>query len=176
MKWTVPQATQWAVEGSGENQVMKIVTPHPLTEPRRPSQYALAETAPLAEVSIDAEVKRHGKSLLFVYAWRDATHFNYVHISVDTGSKQPVHNGVFHVYGGERVRISSPDGPGALPTEDWTPVRLVYSAQTGLVEVTAGGRKLPALRGVDLSLGVGRVGFGSMNETGQIRKVRIQGR
>jgi hypothetical protein len=74
------------------------------------------------------------------------------------------------------VRISSQDGPGALPTEDWTPVRLVYRAQTGLVEVTAGGRKLPALRGVDLSLGAGRVGFGSMNETGQIRKVRIQGR
>jgi hypothetical protein len=176
LKWTVPKASDWAVEGTGNAQVLKMLVPVPLSEPRRPSQYALAETPPFEEVTLDAEVKRNGKSLLLVYAWRDATHLNYAHLSVDMGSKQPVHNGIFHVYGGERVRISTERGPGALPSDDWTPVRLVYSAKTGMVEVTVNGERLPSLKGVDFSLGAGRVGFGSFNETAQFRKVRIAGK
>jgi hypothetical protein len=162
------------VEGSGDQQVLKMLVPHPLSEPRRPTQYALADTPPLEEVTIDAEVKRNGRSLLFIYAWRDPVHMNYAHLSVDTGLKQPVHNGIFHVFGGERVRISTVDGPGALPGEDWTPVHLVYSAKTHMVEVTVSGQAVPALRGVDLSLGAGRVGLGSFNETAQFRNLKIK--
>jgi hypothetical protein len=60
--------------------------------------------------SVEAEVRRNQSSLIMVYAWQDAAHFNYAHLSVDTAAKQVVHNGMFHVFGGERVRISSLDG------------------------------------------------------------------
>jgi hypothetical protein len=176
LKWTVPKASDWAVEGTGDSQVLKMLVPVPLMEPRRPRQYALADTPPFEEVTLDAEVKRNGRSLLLICAYKDETHMDYAHLSLDTGMKQPVHNGIFHVFGGERVRISSQEGPNALPTEDWTPVRLVYSARTGLIEVTVNGQKNKSLRAYDLSLGAGRVGLGSFNETAQFRKVRIQGR
>lgn len=171
-KWTVPIGSEWMVE----NGVMRMLVARPSTAPRRPAQHALAETPPFEEVTLEAEVKRNKGSLILVYAWRDENHFNYAHLSVDQGTKQPVHNGIFHVYGGDRVRISAEAGPAALPTDNWTPVALHYSARTHLVRVTVEGQEMPSLTAVDMSLGAGRVGLGSFFETAQFRKVRITGR
>jgi hypothetical protein len=174
-RWRVPIAADWAVEGSGKDQVLRMLVARPSTAPRRPTQFALADAPPFEEVTIEAEVKRDGGSLILVYAWRDENHFNYAHLSVDAPASQPVHNGIFHVYGGDRVRISNENGPGALPSTDWTPVKLVYSARSGEVRVEVGGKQFPSLRGIDLSLGAGRVGIGSFFETAQFRNVRIRG-
>lgn len=173
-RWSVPSAYEWLVEGSGPGQAVRMLVARPSVQPRRPSQYALAETAAFGEVTVEAEVKRDGGSLILVYAWRDENHFNYAHLSADAAAKQPVHNGIFHVYGGDRVRISNQDGPAALPTTEWTPVKLSYSARTGEVWVEVAGNRLPSLQAIDLSLGVGRVGLGSFFETAQFRNIRIR--
>jgi hypothetical protein len=125
---------------------------------------------------MEVEVKREQKSLILVYNWQKEGYFDYVHLSVDAPTKVAVHNGVFHCFGGDRVRISPTEGPASLPTEDWTPVRLTYSAKTGEVRVWANGQTTPALRGVDLSLGAGRVGLGSFFETAQFRNLKIKGK
>lgn len=174
-KWKVPAASEWAVDGTGKSQVLRMLVARPSTQPRRPAQQAIAETAPFEDVTLEAEVKRDKGSLILIYAYRDENHFNYAHLSVDQATKQPVHNGIFHVYGGDRVRISQEPGPAALPSTDWTPVKLTYSAKTGEVSVEVAGKKLPSLHAVDLSLGAGRVGIGSFFETAQFRNVRIQG-
>jgi hypothetical protein len=174
-KWKVAAGAEWAVDGSGTSQVLRMLVARPSTQPRRPSQYALAETPPFENVTIEAEVKRDKTSLIFVYAWRDENHFNYAHLSIDSPTKQPVHNGIFHVYGGDRVRISAESGPGSLPSEDWTPVKLTWSAKSGEVRVDVGGNQFDNLHAVDLSLGPGRVGLGSFFETAQFRNVRIKG-
>ena len=178
-KWSVPAAADWAVEGSGAGQVLKMLVTHPDKKelPRRPVHYALAETAPFEEVTIDFEVTRGDPgSAMIVYAWQDANHFNYAHLSPDAPSKQPVHSGIFHVYGGDRVRISNTEGPGTLPTTDWTPVHLTYSAKTHLCEVAIGGQKMSSLRGVDFSLGAGRVGLGSFFHASSFRNLKIKGK
>jgi hypothetical protein len=127
-------------------------------------------------VRVEADVKRIGGSLILVYAYRDPTHFNYAHLSVDTAVKQPVHNGIFHVYGGERVRISPTAGPASLPSaEEWYRVQLDYDAGTGEVVVLVNDRKNPSLRAIDLSLGAGKVGIGSFFEKALFRNVRITG-
>lgn len=143
--------------------------------PRRPQTFALARTKPFKKVTIDLEVKRAGKSLIIVYAYQDESHFNYAHLSVDTAKQQPVHNGMFHVYGNERVRISSTEGPGSLPTEEWTKVRFTHDGATGKAWVEVEGKKFPSLVAYDLSLTEGRVGLGSFNEMASFRNVRIKG-
>jgi len=178
-KWTVPAPADWAVEGTGAAQLLRMLVTHPDTKqlPRRPVHYALAQTPPFEEVIIEADVKRGaGGSVIIVYAWKDENHFDYVHLSPDAGSKQPVHNGIFHVYGGDRVRISNTEGPGSLPAEDWTPVRFTYSAGTHLAELTVSGQKMGSLRAVDLSLGAGRVGVGSFFHASEFRNLKIQGK
>ena len=170
--FSVMKASDW--KASAE-QLDLVVKDEPGV-PRRPKQFALLEEGPYAAVTVEVEVKRNETSLILVYAHQDDAHFNYVHLSVDDPAKQNVHNGVFHVFGGERVRISSLEGgPGLLPTNEWTPVKLVWDGKTGELRVWANGKTTEALHAVDLSLKHGRVGVGSFNETGSFRNLKVNG-
>jgi hypothetical protein len=172
-RWTVDHPGDWAIE----NGILRLITPSepPPGQPRRPTHFVLAETPSFRKVTVEAEVKRNQRSLIFVYAWQDANHYDYAHISSDTALKQNVHNGMFHVFGGERVRISPLDGPEALPTQEWTPVKLVFDGDAGRCYVEVSGKRNPSLEAVDLSLRHGRVGIGSFDETGDFRNVKITG-
>jgi hypothetical protein len=172
-KWTVQSATDWVV---GENLLqLKTSAEPPAGQPRRPTKFALLESKPYTKVTVDAEVRRNGRSVILVYAWQDDAHYNYAHISVDTAASQNVHNGMFHIFGGERVRMSSLEGPGSLPTQDWTPVKLVFDGEAGKCYVEVNGKRNPSLEAMDLSLRWGRVGLGSFDETGDFRNVKVTG-
>ena len=173
-RWTVPYASDWKVEEMA-TPVLRLAEPRgPLPGPRRPIQFALVDVKDYGRVTVEADVKPLGGSLLIVFAYRDEAHFDYAHLSVDTAVKQPMHNGVFHVYGGERVRISAERGPAAFSaTGRWHHVRLIHDARAGSVGVAVDGGTVPALTAVDLSLGAGKVGIGSFDETGEFKNVRL---
>jgi hypothetical protein len=177
-KWTVPVASDWKISEQDGTEVLSLVQHRgPLPGPRRPIQFALADGLAPERVTVEAEVKPLGTSLMIVFAYRDAEHFDYAHLSVDMAAKEPHHNGVFHVYGGERVRISSERGPAAFAESGhWYRVKLDYDGAAGRVQVTVDGRPVPALEAVDLSLGAGQVGLGSFDETAEFRNVRITSR
>jgi len=174
-EWSVPVAADWKVDQEDGAPVLRLVEHRgPLPGPRRPIQFALADVEYSGRVTLEGDVKPLGGSLLIVFAYRDAAHFDYAHLSVDAGSKQPVHNGVFHVYGGERVRISSEQGPAAFSEKGrWHHVKLTHDARTGRVSVTVNGAAMPAIEAVDMSLGGGRVGIGSFDETGGFKNISI---
>jgi hypothetical protein len=181
LRWTVPIAADWKVEKIDGIPTLNLLVPRPSTAPRRPTQFAIAETPDYISVTLEAEVKREPKalrnrktSLMFVYAYRDADHFNYVHIS-DDNTNHEAHNGVFHVYGSDRARISSTEGPAALTEEKWYKVRMVYDGKTGKVELSVNGETSPSLQAVEMSLAAGKVGIGSFFDMGQFRNVKIDG-
>jgi hypothetical protein len=171
--WTVQRAADWSVENGALRLIVPGVVPPGI--PRRPQRFALADTRPFRSVTVDAEVKRNQRSLIVVFAWQDEAHYNYAHISSDAAAKQPVHNGLFHVFGGERVRMSPLDGPASLLTAEWTPVKLTFDGDSGRCYVEVNGKRNPSLEAVDMSLRWGRVGLGSFDETGDFRRVRISG-
>ena len=169
--WDVPSAVDWK---AGPNLLEMLKIGPAVPQPRRPMQYALAKTKEFQKVTLEVEVKRtEGKSLILVYAWQDPAHFNYAHLSVDRADKQVVHNGMFHVYGGERVRISNRLGDATLPTEEWTKVKLNVDHAHAWLEVD--GKKNPSMEAYDLSLTQGRVGMGSFFERGSFRNLKIKG-
>jgi hypothetical protein len=175
-EWEVPDATHWKVETVDGQEVLRQVTnPTKDPAPRRPMHQAVARTKPFSKVTIECEMQRVGKSMIVLYAWRDAAHYDYVHFSSDSAEKVIVHNGVFHVYGGERVRISKAVGPGTLPTTEWIKVKVVHDGKTGRAYAEVDGKRNPSLDAVDVSLTEGRVGLGSFFETGAFRKVVIKG-
>ncbi len=53
-KWSVPIGSDW----KQENGVLQLLVARPQTAPRRPAQFALAETPDWQKVTIEAEVKR----------------------------------------------------------------------------------------------------------------------
>jgi hypothetical protein len=183
MRWTVPIAADWRVETMDGAQVLNLLMPRPSTQPRRPTQFAIADTPDYTTVTVEAEMKKEPEaarqrhtSLMIAYAYRDADHFNYAHLSVDSSEQQSVHNGIFHVYGGDRVRISPQEGPGTLLEEKWYKVRLVYDGRKGDVQVFVDGKTSPSLHACDLSLKAGKVGIGSFFDLGSFRNVKITGR
>ncbi|MCP5115687.1 MAG: hypothetical protein GY953_33080 [bacterium] len=180
--WHVPIGADWKVERSDGAETLHLLVPRPSRQPRRPTQFALAETRGFSKVTVEAEVRKEPAaarnrhtSLMIVYAYQDEAHFNYAHLSVDTGEQVAVHNGVFHVYGGDRVRISSTKGPPALTGEQWHKVRLEWDGATGRVDVFVDGKPLPSLTAYDLSLTHGKVGLGSFFDMGSFRRVKITG-
>jgi hypothetical protein len=176
-QWSVYNAEDWKVDTSGGTPILELNTPRePLPGPRRPFQFALAQTPDFSRVTVEADMRPRRRSVIIVFAYHDPAHFDYAHLSTDTGTKQPVHNGVFHVFGGERVRISSQEGPAAFPAKDqWYHVVLNYDGTKGEVRVTVDGKPIPALHAVDLSLHSGKVGLGSFDEVGDFKNVTITG-
>jgi hypothetical protein len=176
MDWQVMAAEDWKVEGTGASEVLHLVTARPQQkDPRRPTQFALAESEPIGKFTLEVEVKRIAPkgSLIIVYAWDRDGYFNYLHLSDDTAEKVEVHNGVFHCYGGDRVRISPKAGPATLPTDGWHKVRMTYDASKGLLESWVDGVTSPSIKGIDLSLGAGRIGLGSFFNTGSFRNFNL---
>jgi hypothetical protein len=176
-QWMVPVGSDWKVTGEGGDQILELLTPRgPLPGPRRPIQFAVAQTPDFGNVNVELDMRPRSRSLVIVFSYRDAAHFDYAHLSIDTGLKQPVHNGIFHVFGGERVRISSQAGPPAFPeTNHWYHVVLKHEEKSSSVQVAVDGRDIPALRGVDLSLTSGKIGLGSFDEVGDFKNVKITG-
>ena len=172
-KWKVPYAGDWAIR-NGEL-AMLVARPQE-ANPRYPMQYALLEGRDFDSFTLECDVKRDAGSVILVYNWRDSAHFNYAHISVDSPEKQIVHNGIFHVYGSDRSRISKGIGPGGLPSTDWTKVKMDYDSKTGRIIVEVGGQRLPSLDAVDVSLTSGKVGLGSFFETAQFRNFKVTAR
>jgi hypothetical protein len=170
--WTVFDPNDWSVTKETDAPVLHLGTPRgPLPGPRRPVQFAIAQTPDFGDLNIEADVRPLQRSLILVFSYRDAAHFDYAHLSIDTGTSQPYHNGIFHVYGGERVRISALEGPAAfLRSGQWYHVKLVHHAK-GAVNLTVDGHAIPALSAVDLSLPTGKVGLGSFDETADFKNV-----
>ncbi|MEO8127388.1 MAG: family 16 glycoside hydrolase [Bryobacteraceae bacterium] len=171
MHWTVPLASEWKVD---EGALHLVTTRGPdKNKPRRPQQFALSDKE-YGSFRLEADVKVLQRSLIIVYAYKDEAHFNYAHLSTDTGVKQPVHNGIFHVFGGERVRISSTEGPPSFAAlDEWNHVTLKYDAQAGKMMVLVNGKPNPSVTAVDMSLGPGKIGLGSFDETAVFKNVKI---
>jgi hypothetical protein len=173
--WTVPLTSEWKLEDDGGAPALRMVASRgpDKDKPRRPQQFALSDQQ-YDSFKLDADVKVLKRSLIMVYAYKDEAHFNYAHLSTDTGAKQPVHNGIFHVFGGERVRISSTEGPPSFASvNEWNHVTLTYDAKTGKATVLVNGKANPSVTAVDLSLGSGKVGIGSFDERAVFKNVKI---
>jgi hypothetical protein len=162
--------------------VLQLLVPRPTTQTRRPTQFAPAETAEFIRVTVEAEMKKEEAvlrnrhtSLMIAYVWRHPGHFNCAHLSTDSSETQAVHNGIFHVDGGDRVRISPRQGSGAFSEEKWYSVRLVYDGRHGEVTVRADGKTTTPLHAVDRTFKAGGVGIGSFFDLGSFRNVKVVG-
>jgi hypothetical protein len=174
-EWKVYNAADWKVDQENGAEALRLTQGRePLPGPRRPFQFALTDVPDYASLTVEADAMPMARSLMIVFGYRDEAHFDYAHLSIDTGAKQPVHNGIFHVYGGERVRISSESGPAAFAASGrWYHVKLTHDARTGVVAVTVDGLAVPALKATDVSLGAGKAGIGSFDETAAFKNVKI---
>ena len=164
--WEFPFPEDWQILAEGPNHFLHMIRSRPPGVPRRPLQFALLRGPKVGSFELRTRLRREGRSMIVVYNYVDTLHFNYVHLSVDRGAEQPVHNGIFIVDGGPRSRLAGTNAEPALPDQDWHTVRIVRDAKSELTEVFMDDSKRPLFSATAPQFNCGRLGIGSFDETG----------
>jgi glucose/arabinose dehydrogenase len=153
--------------------------------PRRPFEYATLTKGPAfesvqidAEVRIDTPVQVTNRDVILVFGHRSDTRFYYAHLSSDN-TIYP-HNGIFVVNDADRLRLDDQwiGHLGALPAisdEEWHDARVVHCADSGEIAVYMDRSKFPLMTAVDDTFDSGRVGFGSFDNAGRLRHLKVTG-
>jgi hypothetical protein len=153
--------------------------------PRRPFEYAVLTAGPAfgsvqidATVRIDTPVEISNRDVIIVFGYRSDTEFYYVHLSTDNTILP--HNGIFVVNNADRARIEDQwngtiGAPPAITDDRWHRVRVVHCADSGEIAVYVDGSRTPLMTTVDRTFGSGRVGFGSFDNVGRLRDLRLTG-
>ncbi|MEV0227113.1 PQQ-dependent sugar dehydrogenase [Streptomyces sp. NPDC050704] len=153
--------------------------------PRRPFEYAVLTAGPSfgsvridAQVRIDTPVEITNRDVIIVFGYQSDTKFLYAHLSTDN-TIYP-HNGIFVVNDADRVRVEdqwngTTGAPPAITDTAWHSVRVVHCPGTGEIAVYVDGSKRPLMTAVDTTLAAGRVGFGSFDNTGRLRGLKVTG-
>ena len=180
--WAPITPSKWQFPG---DQVILAEPGQSRPGPRRPFEYATLTTGPAfesvridAEVRIDTPVQVTNRDVILVFGHQSDTRFYYAHLSSDN-TIYP-HNGIFVVNDADRVRIEDQwtGHLGALPAisdEEWHKARVVHCADTGEIAVYMDGSKFPLMTAVDDTFDSGRVGFGSFDNIGRLRELKVTG-
>ncbi|MFI6095597.1 PQQ-dependent sugar dehydrogenase [Lentzea sp. NPDC051213] len=160
----------------------------PRPGPRRPFEYAVLSKGPEfrsvqvdASVRLDTPVSESNRDVIIVFGYRSDTEFYYAHLSSD--NKIYPHNGIFVVNNADRLRLDhqwdAARSVGAAPAVSdtaWHRVRVKHCADTGEIAVYMDGSPHPLMTAVDKTFSSGRVGFGSFDNIGRLRDLRVLGK
>jgi len=171
--WQFPYPEDWVILAEGPNHYLHMQRNREPGVPRRPLQFARLRKANVGSFALETRIRREGKSMIIVFNYVDTLHFYYAHLSVDRGTAQPVHNGIFIVNGEPRKRIAATEADPALPDREWHTVRLRRDVPSGSIEVFADDRKEPLFKVIDHMFTCGEIGIGSFDETGDFDDIRL---
>lgn len=165
----------WTVgEGALElTKQSKYKPPH-----RSPVNIALVGGKVFGDCVIEAECLQTGKEyghrdMIFVFGYQSPANYYYVHIATKADDHA---NNVFLVKEAPRVKIAKETNAGNdWGLNVWHKVRLERKTSDGTVKVYFDDLKKPIMVAEDKSFLDGWVGFGSFDDTGKIRNIRIWG-
>ena len=172
--WQMPYPEDWAILGENGNHYLHMKRSRDPGVPRRPLQYAMLKNITAGSFDLRVKVRREGGSMIVVFNYVDTLHFYYTHLSVDSGRKEPVHNGIFLVNNAPRVRIAGTEALPALPDQSWHAIRVLRDAKTGKIDVWSDVQGAPLFTVVDHTFGCGQIGLGSFDETGDFADVDLK--
>ena len=145
---------------------------------RSPHNIALVKDQKFGNVTVDFEVMQTGRNyghrdLCFFFGFQDPSHFYYVHIAAV--SDPNAHN-IMLVNGKPRVSISKTSTKGHdWGKSSWHNIRIVRNIDSGKIEVFANDMATPIMTATDKTFGAGWAGFGSFDDTGRVRAIRVYG-
>ena len=175
----------WTLDGTGawsmHDGLLALVTAgKPGGAIRRPSAVAVFNGPDLTDTIFQVDLRSTAalppvtprRDALLVVAYQSPSRFYYVHLSA---ARDDVHNGIFLVHDADRRRIDSRSEFTLLVDQQWHHARLVRTAATGRIEVYVDDRAEPIMIASDTTLGWGRVGVGSFDDTAEFRNVVVTG-
>jgi len=141
-----------------------------------PRALALLAEHEVGSFTLDVEVQQTGeeyghRDLCLFFGWHAPDRYYYVHLA--TAPDDRAHN-IFVVDGAPRVRLAEVGTQGVdWGTGVWHRLSLQRNSHTGLVRVYFDDLDTPVLEAYDSRFARGRVGFGSFDDTGRMRWMRL---
>ncbi len=145
---------------------------------RSPRCIALLRDVEFSDFVLEAELLQTGKDyghrdLCLFFGVQSATQFYYVHLA--TKADDHAHN-VFRVDNAPRTKIASQTTAGIDWGRDvWHKVKIEREVSSGAVRVYFDDMETPIMVAEDKTFGIGRIGFGSFDDQGKLRNLRIRG-
>jgi len=173
--WHLPLPEHWEIVERNGNRALRLTQGGPVGEPRRPVKFAMWTEGCVSSFELEVRLLPEAEDMIVVFGYQDRLHFYYAHLSAEDSGAHPVHNGLFLVNGGERVRIDRNEAPPALRGEGWRHVRVVRDAVSGKIEVFINGEARPRFHHTNKTLGFGLTGAGSFDNTGAFDDFRLRG-
>jgi len=177
--------TEWTLDGSGAWDVrdgvlalLRAGTPGgPI---RRPSALAVVTGPDLTDATLEVELRSTAalppttprRDALLVVGYQSPSRFYYVHLSA---ARDDVHNGIFVVNDADRRRIDSRSDVTPLVDQAWHRARVDRRPASGVIEGFVDDREAAIMVATDSTLGWGRAGVGSFDDTAEFRRVRVRG-
>jgi hypothetical protein len=171
--WQFPFPEDWVVKQEGPLYFLHMLRNREPLVPRRPQQFARIKDINVGSFTLETRLRRQDSSLLIAFSYIDTLHFYYTHLSVDTGAKVDVHNGIFIVNRAPRRRIAGLEAAPALPDKNWHKVRVERDVDSGSIKVFVDDESQPRFSVIDTTFKCGQVGLGSFDETGDFADVTL---
>ncbi len=177
--WTPTDAKAWKViEEDGES-VYSLSGASDYAPPvRSPKNISLLDGLDVSDFVIEADLKQTGKEyghrdLCIFFGYNDPSHFYYVHIATKS---DPHANSIFLVNGAPRVSIAKERTDGTQWGTGYHKVRIVRKVESGLIQVFFDAMDKPIMVAEDKTFTGGKIGFGSFDDTGNFKDIRIWGK
>lgn len=145
-------------------------------EVRSPFNIALMRRAKFGSFVMDCELRQTGKEyghrdMCVFFNLQDRSNFYYSHIATKTDDH--AHN-IFIVNDRPRTKISTRTTAGHdWSRHDWHRVRVHRDLASGEIAIYVNDLDEPIMRASDTTFGAGYLGFGTFDDTGKVRRIRV---
>lgn len=144
---------------------------------RSPFNIALLKEHMFGDFILEVDLAQSGREyghrdLCLFFAVKDATNFYYIHIASVMDDKA---NQIFIVNDEPRIKISSKttEGTDWGVTNSWHKARIERKLEDGTIKVFFDDMTTPIMEATDTHFDIGRIGFGSFDDTGQFDNIKI---
>ncbi|HAV63683.1 MAG TPA: hypothetical protein DCY13_15115 [Verrucomicrobiales bacterium] len=169
----------WKVTGEGKSRALELVKQSDYKPAvRSPFNIALLADRQFGDFVIEVDLLQTGREyghrdMCLFFGLQDPGRFYYVHLA--TKMDDHAHN-VFIVNNAPRTKISTRTTEGVnWGLEIWHRVRLERKIKEGTIRVFFDDMEKPVMEARDTTFGVGAIGFGSFDDTGKVKNIRIWG-
>lgn len=169
--------SSWTIRSRHENSFMALIKKQSDFSPRHRSPFnrALVKELEVGSFVMDVRVQSTiadypHRDLCVFFGYQDDEHLYYAHLGKRTDDHA---NQIFIVNDAPRKKISTRTTPGTQWTDDWHHIRVVRELESGKIEIYFDDLSKPVMTAQDTTFGVGQVGFGSFDDTGNFDNLRV---
>jgi hypothetical protein len=171
----------WRFEGKGQWNVKKNILQITENSINRdpysaPSARAIYTGRTFSSFELTAEIKSNAPmeetraDIIVIFGYQSPTEYYYAHL---TGMSDSLHNGILIVDNSDRRKVDFTEFEPVLIDRAWHKIRLIRNPDSGTITIYKDNEKTPVITVVDKTFLEGSIGFGSYNDTGEIRRIRI---